>query len=411
MKLLHFADLHLGVENYGRSNPATGFSTRLEDFLRVLDFLVDTAIEERADAVLFAGDAYRSSTPAPVHERELAARIARLSQRGIPTVLLAGNHDLPVAFGKASPLEVFRALEVPQVWVVTRPEVLEIETPSGPMEVVALPWPTRHALMTQEEYRGLSEERVLQEIEERCSAWLREWQERPRSHGPRILLAHLHFQEALLSGTERGMVGGRDPLLPVSSVRHRGFDYVALGHVHRHQDLNPMGHPHVVYSGSPERVDFGEEKETKGFCWVELEPRDGEWITTYRFVPTPARRFLTIEVDVGEAEDATEPVLRAIEREEVRGAIVRVIYRFRRPQGVRLERKRVEEALKEAAWVAGMMGRSEAPMERPLRGTFRGGETPLDALRQYIEARPEWKKDAEDLLRLGRELEREIQER
>jgi len=63
MKILHFADLHLGVESYGHINPETGLSTRLEDFLKALDQVVDYALENRVDLVLFCGDAYKSREP------------------------------------------------------------------------------------------------------------------------------------------------------------------------------------------------------------------------------------------------------------------------------------------------------------------------------------------------------------
>ena len=65
IKLLHFADLHLGVENYGRIDPSTGLSTRVLDFLHAFDRVVDYALENEVDLVIFAGDAYRTRDPTP----------------------------------------------------------------------------------------------------------------------------------------------------------------------------------------------------------------------------------------------------------------------------------------------------------------------------------------------------------
>jgi len=65
VKVLHFADLHLGVENYGRPDAATGLHTRLLDFMRSFDELVDYALAEPVDLVLFAGDAYKNRDPNP----------------------------------------------------------------------------------------------------------------------------------------------------------------------------------------------------------------------------------------------------------------------------------------------------------------------------------------------------------
>ena len=79
IKILHFADLHLGVENYGRLDPQTGLSTRLADFLRCFDFLVDHAAHHDVDLALFAGDAFKTRDPSPTYQREFARRIRRLA--------------------------------------------------------------------------------------------------------------------------------------------------------------------------------------------------------------------------------------------------------------------------------------------------------------------------------------------
>src|SRR4030042_1219134 len=110
IRILHFADLHLGVETYGRVDAATGRSTRLLDFLRALDELVDYAVEERVDLVLFCGDAYKSREPSQTHQREFARRVRRLVDAGIPVFLLVGNHDLPAAVSRATSLEIYDTL-------------------------------------------------------------------------------------------------------------------------------------------------------------------------------------------------------------------------------------------------------------------------------------------------------------
>src|SRR5215467_4480351 len=95
IKLLHLADIHIGMENYGRINPETGLNTRLHDFLDVLDEAMDRAISERVDAVVIAGDIYKSRDPSPTHQREFARRVLQLSRSGIEVVLVPGNHDTP----------------------------------------------------------------------------------------------------------------------------------------------------------------------------------------------------------------------------------------------------------------------------------------------------------------------------
>jgi len=95
LKILHFADLHLGVETYGRLDPTTGLSSRLLDSLSALDQVVDYAIDNRVDLVLFCGDAYKSREPTQTQQREFARRINRLSTSNIPIFLLVPSAGQP----------------------------------------------------------------------------------------------------------------------------------------------------------------------------------------------------------------------------------------------------------------------------------------------------------------------------
>src|SRR4030042_2421927 len=117
MKIVHFADLHLGVENYGRTDPATGLNSRLMDFLAAFDQLVDYCLENHVDLVVFCGDAYKTREPTQTQQREFARRINRLASSGIPVFLLIGNHDMPNAVGRATATALFATLTVKNVYV------------------------------------------------------------------------------------------------------------------------------------------------------------------------------------------------------------------------------------------------------------------------------------------------------
>ena len=113
LTILHFADAHIDMANYGRHDPQSGLPMRVIDFLKSLDTIVDAAIEEQVDLVLFAGDAYKDRNPAPTFQREWEKRMMRLSRAGVPTLLLVGNHDLSPALGRAHALEEFNTLRSP----------------------------------------------------------------------------------------------------------------------------------------------------------------------------------------------------------------------------------------------------------------------------------------------------------
>jgi len=387
VRVVHFADLHLGMENYGRTDPHTGLNTRVGDFLRCFDEVINFTLNEKADLVIFAGDAFRTREPSPTHQREFARRIRLLSGAGIPTVLIIGNHDISSLPSRADALDIYATLEVPGIWVGRQPEVKAIETRSGPIQVATLPWIPRWA---QQDGDGA---RLVASLAEQVDPGV-----------PAILAAHCAVEGALL-GSEVQLMAWNEPTIARGTLANTAFDYVALGHVHRFQDLNRGGYPPVVYSGSLERVDFSEEKEQKGF--VVAEVRRGE--TQYRHVPVSARRFLTIEVQVepGEGTDATAQVLAAISAHEIGDAIVKV--KASMDESASVDAAAVRRALAPAFW-AGFtkeVRRAALPRNPKLTESL---TDPLLALEEYIKTRGFSEQRANALREYARRLLAEMQD-
>jgi len=347
IRVLHFADVHVGMENYGRLDPDTGTSSRVRDFLDRLDEVVDYAIDHDGDLAVFAGDAFKGRDPEPTQQREFAARIKRLAD-AMPTLLLVGNHDMPGMAAKASSVDIFQALEVPGVIVGHRSGWQVIPTKRGELFLAWVPYPMRNRLLVREENQGKTIDELDDALRLAVAQILGDLaQEAGGRDMPRLLAAHLSVAEAKL-GSERTILLGRDLALQISSFTDPVWDYVALGHIHRHQDLHPRRQPPVVYSGSLERIDFGEEDEPKGFCWIELARESTRW----SFVPVAARPFRTIRVDARRAEDPTEAVLKALRGVAAEGAVVRVFVQLRSEQEPLLHDREVEAALQGASSVA-----------------------------------------------------------
>jgi exonuclease SbcD len=263
VKILHFADAHIDMANYGRHDPTSGLPLRVMDFLKSLDTIVDAAINEAVDLVIFAGDAYKDRTPAPTFQREWGRRLMKLSRAGIPTLLLVGNHDLAPALGRAHALESFETLEVSHIHVIDRPMFLPPEKLEGlPLQVLALPWVSRSGLMASLGLSASEPSQVYEELEQRLTELLHQWLEQLDPALPVVLTAHCSVQGARYGG-ERTVMLGADLVLPASLVKDPRLDYVALGHIHRPQNLNEGAHPPVIYPGSIERVDFGEAGDDK----------------------------------------------------------------------------------------------------------------------------------------------------
>ncbi len=380
VRLIHFADFHLGVENYGRLDPETGLSGRVKDFLKCLDFLVETALAEEVDLVLFAGDAYRTRDPSPTYQREFARRIRRLAEAGIQVFLLVGNHDMPGAAGRAHSVDIFQTLAVPNVTVGDRPSLHRLETRRGPVQVVAIPWLTYNRILLRDEYRGLNMEEIYQEVVRRVEAFLTGEKGaigQLDREVPAVLAFHGSVQGATY-GSEQSVLLGQDIVLPPSLMRLSGLDYVALGHIHKHQVL--WEDPPVVYAGSLERVDFGEEKEEKGFVLAEVRPGRAE----YRFVPTPTRPMRTLDLHPQEPNPTGE-VLSVLRGQPLEEAIVRVVIHMRPEQEALLDERAVRQALEGAYYVAAI----NKEVERPARLRLGPQEaieglTPLQVLEQYF---------------------------
>ncbi len=406
MRLLHFADLHLGVENYGRLDPSTGLHSRLADFARSLEFVVDRALREKVDLVVFAGDAYRNCNPNPTWQRELASHLRRLQQEGVPIAIIVGNHDSPAAFGRATSVDIFNALGLKDTYVFRQPNLIRIATKSGPLQVAGLPWPTRHYLRADDRFKDLSPERMNRQIAQICASQIAEFSAQLDPAVPSVLAAHVTVAEATYSGSERSAMIGDDPVLTAAVFADSAFDYVALGHIHRHQNLNAHGMPPVVYSGSPERIDFGEAAEPKGFCLVDLGMNGAQ--TSFRFEHTPAREFVTIEADATQTEDPTTAVLTAVEAAEVKDAIVRVTCSLPRGFAERLDANRIRAALAGAHCVAAITPRYSDPDEIQRRASLSEEVAVGEALDRYLDNQPALQPRRTSLKEYAGRLEKEL---
>ena len=387
MRILHFADLHIGVENYGRIDPNTGLSSRLGDFLHTYDELVDYAIDGGVDLVLFCGDAYKSRNPSQTHQREFAKRIARLSNAGIPTFLLVGNHDTPNVIAQATALEIFPTLNVTNVHIGDRLRTYMVETGDGPLQVVAVPWIKRSEFLASDAARGMTHREINEAIERSIANAVRLQAENLDGGVPAVLAGHVTISQSTLA-SEQSMMLGHDHALLNSSVALPQFDYVALGHIHRHQVLNRQ--PRVVYAGSVQRVDFGEEKDDKGFCVVELDTSQpqGMRLSSFEFVKNSAREFVTVDVKIAAGdEDPTATVIKAIQGHDLAGAIVRLRLTLPAELEALLLESKIRDALATAHYVASISKDIEDRSRTRLSDANTLGISPKDALRMYLDTR------------------------
>jgi len=200
-----------------------------------------------------------------------------------------------------------------------------------------------------------------------------------------VLAFHGSIDGAVL-GAERSITLGQDMVLARSIVAQAGIDYVALGHIHKHQSLGE--HPPIVYPGSIERIDFGEAKDDKGCVIVELERGNTRW----SFHKLPARPFISIEVDVRNQPNPVARIETAIERHDLQEAVVRVVIQATREQSAILSEEQIRSQLEEAgaflvASVSIEVAREERGRYSSVEQELMGGLTPRRALELYLQSK------------------------
>lgn len=323
IRFFHTADIHFGMENYGRIDPATGIHSRLLDFKKCLEFCVDKAIEQDIDFFMFSGDAYKTANPTPTQQKLFLQQFLRLQQHGIPVAIVVGNHDHPMSFGKAHALDIFGDLPVDGFHIFSKPEILRLQTKRGVVQIVGIPWPSRHSLIAKTDVRFKNSQEIVEYLAQSVAQIIVSLAQQLDPLLPAVLAGHLTVSEGIFSGSERTAILGSDPILLPSQLAIEPFDYVALGHLHRFQDLNPQGRCPIVYSGSPERIDFGERNDVKGFCLVTI---DDHKKTSYEFIKTPTRPMLQIECKLTSEVNQTKQVLDEIARFDIQDAIIKIVY-------------------------------------------------------------------------------------
>lgn len=237
MKICHVSDSHLGAgDNHPRRAPS-GLTVRQEDIIRSFAEAVDRIIEIKPDVCIHSGDLFHAVRPT---NRIMAIAVEQLhrlaSQSGIPTVIIAGNHDAPKQPHIGAALEVFEQIE--NLHVAARGEMVRFDLAGSAF--FALP----HCLTTQS----------LKEQLARC---------RP---DPGVTHNILIMHGVAAGMPEFSMVDLGEQELPLEVMER--FDYTALGHYHNYCQVAPR----AWYAGSTERLSQSEREAAKGFLTVELDP-------------------------------------------------------------------------------------------------------------------------------------------
>lgn len=246
MRLLHTGDLHIG-------KIVNDFSM-LEDQIASMNQIVSIVEDEKVDAVILAGDIYDRAIPPAEAVRAFDQFLTSLAKLSVSVLMISGNHDSPerISFGK-------ELVQNQGVYIAGNYEQdltkVTLQDPYGEVTFVLLPFvkPAVAGAKTSDE----AVKRLLEPVREQLKG--------QRS----VLVTHFFVtnagKEPELSDSEQTIhVGGLDN---VDATAFADFDYVALGHIHKKQQI---GNENIYYAGAPVKFSFGEVHQTKGVLLVEL---------------------------------------------------------------------------------------------------------------------------------------------
>lgn len=395
ISFIHTADIHFGVENYGYIDFETGLHTRLLDFKKSLDTAVSFAIEKNVDCFVFAGDAYKNSHPSPTHQRMLLQSFLSLFNANIPLIIVVGNHDHSGNVFKAHSLDVFNHINHKNCYIIDKPKTITIDTKSGKLQIIGIPWPSRSGILIN---NNIAFTEVSNLIYEKIKEIIKMHVNNLNKELPAILIGHLTVNKGIFSGTERTAILGKDPLFEVNDLAIKPIDYVALGHLHKFQDLNKGNSPAVVYSGSIDKIDFGEAKDNKGFCYVTIKNKTE---TTYEFINLKTRNFIDIYFEISKLENAEKEMLLELKHYNIKDAIVRVKYICHDKKTI--EVSLINRVLKEVFYIANIKCDNDILISKKERFYVNTNESIESMISSYIQRSKTYSVDYNEYVNLIKE--------
>lgn len=296
MRILHTSDWHVGKVWKGKK--------RLDELERVLAHLSDFVCREAVDLLIHSGDVFDTPSPSAEAERLVFRFFKTIGQAGVPSVIIAGNHDSPsrlAAWGLLS--------ELVDCHVVARPrgDVLELPAKNGQRAVIAaIPFAGARQLVSALERMDDEDAARSVTYPERMGHLIQQLATAFRPETINVLTAHAFVGGCRLSQSERRVHVTDDWALAPDTLP-AAAQYVAMGHVHRPQRLDAVG-TEAYYAGSALQLDFGEVGEQKSFLVVEAQP--GQPVTVeavpYEGATPLVDRELTLDAIEAEASTLAE---------------------------------------------------------------------------------------------------------
>jgi|GEM_PF-1736246 len=411
IKVLQFGDLHLGMENFGNIDPQRGLNSRFLDFLKTLDQIIEIALRNQVDMVIFSGDAYKTANPTPTQERELAKRLNRLIKNQIETLLLVGNHDLPLSPIKANALDVFSALEVEGLYVIRKPTIFQSK--KNPLQILAIPWVNKNFLLSNTlKDPNLLNETALSLLFNIFNDLLKQAR---KNQKPTIALIHGSIEGALYPNLQSTLYS-EELLLPKNWFLSDPILYTIAGHIHKPQLITSseilikekllpfFEKPHLLkekaifYSGSPDFIDFGEEGELKCVAILSIDEKTQN--LHFKLEKLSVRELKTIEIKLERETNPTQEAIEKIKKEKIADTILRLKITASEHQKKLFRESALLEVVKDCYFYAGINWQIEKTESKKIYNLE--SKTDEELLRIYLKRKKIGEEKIEKLIKAYR---------
>lgn len=296
MRILHTSDWHLGQHFMGK--------TRQAEHRAWCDWLVQTVVEQQADALIIAGDIFDTGTPPSYAREQYNDFIVQMHGTGCQLVILAGNHDSVAMLNESKGLlGKLNTQVIATVGAEPDEQVLLLTQRNGDVGAIVCAIPFLRPRDIQRSQAGQSADDKQSDLQQAIAEHYAQLYARAEAKRaelgikvPIIGTGHLTTVGVSLTESVREIYVGSLTAFPTDAFP--AFDYLALGHIHRPQKV--AGLEHIRYSGSPIALSFDESKQQKELLQIDL---DSTGLQSVQVIDIPCfQRLISLKGSLAELE-------------------------------------------------------------------------------------------------------------
>jgi exonuclease SbcD len=328
MKIGIIGDQHFGSGfNLGKIDPETQLNSRLLDYEKTFNTLIDQFEDRGVESIILTGDCFETRNPHPSQLNVLCKCLTRATDKGMKIYIVVGNHDQTRGTLTTS-VDIFNHLQIPNIRVFQEPAIQSIDD----FHLIFMPF--RDRIMMNSD----THETAYQLLRDQIQGLIKD------KTGTKILVGHFMLEKTEEDNNPDSF-GIKELVLPLDIFA--GIDVVVMGHIHRHE-VKSEANPVIIYSGSMEKNTFGERDHEKVSIVIDTNAPN-----KYDIIETKTRPLVELNFDYSELEpfkdQITEKILEDVDASgSIKDAIVRLIAKVKDVDLFHVKHQKIKEHLNSA---------------------------------------------------------------